>query len=278
MEYFLARHWQFQGDHSGNFALDNSGSRPVYWSRSSDPIVKVICKGSYSCRRGMRVHIPRGAQPEQQSDGHMTIIDQATGHEYDFWRASTPQNGEMTVSAGSSIPIGSGIGTGLGGAGEAASLGLAGGLLRAPELMAGSVNHALATTVQCVQVKDVWPSPARGRGDQTCPDHGAAPHFGTLLQLDMNEAEITATHAPRWQRAVMRAMAQYGIYVVDTNGPGESELSLLEEDDQSFTSFGYPGELSTFVHSAGGSHSVAGVPIPVRKLRVIDPCVPRHTC
>jgi hypothetical protein len=276
--YILSNRWYFSSDDHGNFVTDSGGSRPVYWSRSSDPLVTVICRGGYSCQRGIKVRIPLGAQPQNRSDGHMAVIDQAHRLEYDFWRASTPSNGEMTVSAASRIPIGGGSATGLGGRGEAARLGLLGGLLRAPELAAGRIDHALAITAPCVQRSDVWPAPARGRGDHVCARNGPGPHLGSLLQLNMSDAAIAATHAPPWQAAIMRAMAHYGMYVVDTNGRGNREMSLIQEDDKSFTSFGYPGQMSSFIRSIGGRSSVAGVPIDQSRLRVIDPCVPRGTC
>jgi hypothetical protein len=279
LDYMRSHHWSFEGDGSGNFVLDGKGSRPVYWSRSGDPLVKVICGESHSCPHRLRISIPAGAQPENQWDGHMTVVDQTHGVEYDFWRASVPKSGEMTVSAESGVPIGANRGTGLGGKAEAADLGLLGGLIRARELAAGRIEHALAITAECVQSHDVWPSPARGRGDLVCPQSGRGPHFGSLLQLNMSDAEIAATGAPSWQQAIMRAMARYGIYVVDTNGGlGDRQMSLLAEDDQSFTSFGYPGEMSGFVKSPGGANQLVGVPIDVSKLRVIAPCVPRRTC
>jgi hypothetical protein len=206
----------------------------------------------------------------------MTVVDQVSAREYDFWRASTPRLGVMTASAASSIPLGGGAGTGLGGGAEAAHLGLLGGLIRAPELASGRIEHALSITANCVQSHDVWPSPASGRGDAVCPSGGAGPHLGSHLQLDMSAREIAATRAPLWQRAIMTAMARYGMYVVDTNGPNNLEMSLLAEDDQSFTSFGYVGLMDRFVASAGGSSRLVGVPIDVSRLRVLAPCGPQH--
>jgi hypothetical protein len=55
-------------------------------------------------------------------------------------------------------------------------------------------------------------------------------------------------------------------------------MGLFNEADQSFTSFGYPAEMSRFVKAAGGSTELVGVPIDTAKLRVIAPCVPRKTC
>jgi hypothetical protein len=131
-------------------------------------------------------------------------------------------------------------------------------------------------TAPCVQVHDVWPAPAWARGDAICRAGEMGPHFGSLLQLHMSDAEITATRAPAWQRAIMTAMAHYGVYVVDTGGTDSGEISLLKEEDQSFTSFGFPAQMKQFVASLG-SHTV-GVPVELSKFRVIAPCVPRRTC
>jgi hypothetical protein len=280
IRYMTKRHWAFESnERGGNFTWDNRGSRPVYWPKSSDPLVKVTCRGGAPCQPGMQLHIPAGARPEEQSDAHMTIVEQKAGLEYDFWRATKPANGQMTVSAGNSIPIGAGSGTGLGGYASASYLGLLGGTVRASELAAGKIEHALTTTVQCVQSQDVWPSPASGTGDSICRRHRAGPHLSNLLQLNMSEAEIAATGAPPWQRTIMQAMAHYGVYVVDTNGSHETAMRIFAEDDLSFTSFGYPGQMNEFVRSAGGVNGMlTGVHIDVSKLRVIAPCVPERTC
>jgi hypothetical protein len=276
--YLSSEHWTFASGRHGAFAIEANGSRPVYWARSSDPLVKVICRGDGSCDPGLRLHIPAGARPQDEFDGHMTVVDQPARREFDFWRAGTPERGQITVSAASSIPIGPASGSGRNGSGEAAHLGLMGGLLRAAELKAGVIEHALAMAVPCEQPNDVWPAPARARGDQGCSGHGAGPHLGSLVQLNMSEAQIAASGAPAWQRAIMRAMARYGIYVVDSNSPGNLEMSLIKENDLSFTSFGFPGPMASLVKPIGGGGSLVGVPIDVSKLRVIAPCVPRRTC
>jgi hypothetical protein len=275
IRYMTGHGWRFEHDEAGDFTWDAGGSRPVYWSTSSDPIITVTCRTG--CIQGMRLHIPAQATPEAGSDAHMTVVDQERGREYDFWQATKPSNGQMTVSAGKSIPIGNETGTGLGGDAEAADLGLLGGIIRAPELAAGKIEHALVTTVKCVQEADVWPSPATGKGDAICPNAGLGPRFASLLQLHMSEAEIAATNAPAWQQTIMRAMAHYGVYVVDTQN--SSSMFVLAEDDLSFTSFGYPGEMSEFVRAQGSTSGLlVGVPIETKKLRVIDPCVPQGTC
>ncbi len=282
VSYMVAQRWSFTSGRSGAFLYSANGTRPVYWARGGDPVVRVVCRPGGFCQRGLRLHFPAGAKPQNGSDGHVTVVDQAEGREFDFWRASAPRAGVILAGGASSIPIGAASGSGIGGKGEAAQLGLLGGLIRASELASGRIEHALATTVQCVQWRDVWPSPANGHGDSIC--RAPVPHFGSLLQLDMSEAEIAATHAPAWEQAIMRAMARYGIYVVDTSGISEPLMSLLEEDDRSFTSFGYPPQMAQLVRSAPGAHTsggsavLLGVPIEVSKLRVIDPCVAQHRC
>ena len=273
--YVLGHKWSFDGP-GGRLAIDADGSRPVYWPRRGDPLVRVRCLEEHSCRHVGSVHIPKGALPENQTDGHMTIVEQASRREYDFWQASIPRSGVLTTSAASSIPIGANAGSGLEGDAEAAHLGLLGGLIRAPELVAGRIEHALAMTAPCVQARDVWPAPSWGRGDAICGARGAGPHLGSLLQLNMSEEEIAATGAAPWQRAIMTAMARYGVYVVDTGGSSTGTIGFLKEEDQSFTSFGHRGQMQQFVSSLG-SHAV-GVPMDLSKLRVVAPCVPRHAC
>ena len=280
VKYIRGHGWTFEGNAEKDFTWDDGGSRPVYWPTSTDPLIKVKCRENGNpCLKGMEARIPAAARPQEESDGHMTVVEQTTGREYDFWQATKPEKGEMFISGGNWIPIGNNSGTGLGGFGEAAYLGLLGGIVRAQELSAGKIEHALVTTVKCVQQHDVWPAPESKIGDAICPLEKPGPHFGTLLQLSMTDAEIAASGAPSWQQTIMKAMARYGVYVVDTGGRREKQMRLLTEDDVSFTSFGYAGKMAEFVKSQGGTNGeLVGVPINLSKLRVIDPCVPRKTC
>lgn len=276
VSYMLSHHWAFEGSH-GRLGIDAGGSRPVYWARPSDPLVRIRCRVRVSCRHVSTLRIPANAQPQDASDGHMTVVEQASGWEYDFWQAGRVRHGAMTTSAASRVRIGANAGTGLEGDAEAADLGLLGGLVRAPELAAGRIEHALAMSAPCVQLHDVWPSPAYGLGDGVCRAHGAGPHLGSLLQLDMSDSEIAASGAPAWQRTLMTAMAHYGLYVVDTGSAASGEIFLLSEDDRSYTSFGYPGQMQAYVASLGGG-TIVGSAISLAKFRVISPCVPRRSC
>jgi hypothetical protein len=65
-------------------------------------------------------------------------------------------------------------------------------------------------------------------------------------------------------------------------------MELIKESDVSFTSFGYPAQMSQFVRAAAtagkqagpdqGARELVGIPIDPSRLRVIAPCVPRKRC
>lgn len=301
LHHMLHFGYRFEADR-GNYIFQTPGRTPVYWSRASDPVVTVHCTGYWgpnTCQGangisidGLQIHLPSGAQPEHQWDGHMIVVDQAAGTEYDFERASWTGSSDLTVWSGSEIPISGRTATGLGGEATAANLGLLGGIVRAGELRAGVINHALAVSVPCT-TGYVWPAtgpwgePCRKIGQSDPSLRSSAPQMGTLLQLHMTDREIAAIGAPPWQQAIMTAMAHYGMYVNDTNGGSDnSTLELEKEGDESFTSFGMAPRMANLVHQLGGVYYpsgtgqwvVGGVPIDVSRLRVIDPCVAQGGC
>lgn len=293
--HMLRYGYHFSGDSHG-FTLQSQGSRPVYWSSPSDPVVTVDCTaywGPNTCQgangydiNGIQIPIPAGAQPEQQWDGHMIVVDQADNAEYDFERASWTGPNQLTVWSGSEIPISGPGATGLGGNADAGSFGLLGGVIRPEELEADSINHALAISVPCTSGY-VWP--AQGPWGMGCgsigQDGSATLQMGDLLQLNMTPGQIAASGAPAWQQAIMRAMARYGMYINDTNGGADNQgLELDTQDDESFTSLGEPPQMADAVQALGGSEvgsgdwMVDGVAINPAKLRVVAACVQQGTC
>ena len=294
VEHMLRYSYEF-GYKSHRFQLGSRGTRAVYWSSSNDPLVTIHCTyhwGPGTCQGangfvvdGIRIHIPAGAQPEQQWDGHMTIVDQANNAEYDFERASWTGPDQISVWSGSELPVSGAGATGLGGNADAGSFGLLGGIIRPEELQAGSINHALAISVPCTDGY-VWP--AMGPWGAPCSSieqAGDGPHVGSLLQLSMSPAQIASSGYPRWQKAIVTAMSRYGMYINDTNGSGMNRALELElEDDVSFVSLGQPPLMANMFRALGGTHQgpgyvvLDGVEIPISKLRVVDPCVQHATC
>jgi hypothetical protein len=288
----------FEGG-SGQFAFTSDDGRDgVYYSRSSDPVVTIHCTyywGPGTCSGqskvnidGQNIHVPAGAMPQDNgSDQHMTVVDQANQVEYDFEHATwSADHKTLTVWSGAEIPAGPDQGTGLGGGGTAAGFSTLAGLITAPELASGTINHALAINLPCTNGV-VYPAeqangfPCSKEQGQTNP--GSAAPLGTLLQLNMTDSQIASSGAPAWEQTIMTAMAHYGMYVNDTDGIGNIELEA--ESDVSYTSLGGPSLLNNFIKAKGGSYYaplkrwiLSGRGIPVNRLRVVNTCFAQGTC
>jgi hypothetical protein len=267
---------------------------PTYYSRRSDPRYRIHCI-VYACPKveGRRVRIPARARPAGGRDGHMTVVDQAGRWEYDFWQVRTKplpgRGGTIVISSGGRTRIGTPDANGLGSQASAAAWGLLGGLIRAPELAAGRIDHALLFATRCDNGRYVYPAGGLGRACAALGQANAnAPPMGARFQLDMSEPEIDALRVPAWKKAILRALARYGMYLGDTGGG-----FLAFESGSTYTSFGYrdpmeafaqghvkEGDISTWVSSGGKRRYALDVRsgVPWNRLRVINPCVSRRSC
>jgi cell division septation protein DedD len=291
-----ANNVNFEG--GGPFAFTSDDGRDgIYYSRTTDPVVTIHCTyywGPGTCTGankvnidGQQIRIPAGAMPQDNgTDMHMTVFDQADNLEYDFEHATWSSDRKtLNVWAGAEIVAGPDLGTGLGAGGTAAGTATPAGLITAPELASGTINHALAINLPCTN-GSVYPAGgpyglacSQMQGENTA---GAAP-LGTLLQLNMTDAQIAASGAPAWEKTIMTAMAHYGMYVNDTDGMNEIELEA--ESDISYTSLGGQPLMANFISQQGGWYYsplnrwiMEGPGIPIGKLRVVDPCWAQSLC
>jgi hypothetical protein len=286
--------WSIDGTNSVfDFDPDALGTRPVFYATSSDPVMTVHCKndaGVGSCTGangvntgGVKINVPAGAVPFANADAHMTVIETATGKEYDFWDTSVSGS---TIDAGTGAEL-SMSGDGRGSQGDNGQFALAAGLVRPSELAAGQINHALVVTVPCVNAKGpkgvAWPaeygygSPC-GEGWNESPV--GAPQMGQLLRLNMTAAQIQASRAPAWQKTIMTAFATYGAYIEDTDGNQAAGIDILTQGGSSWTDLGQPDPWLTVTRQFGSSNGdlVSSVPIPVSDLQVVKPCYPEGSC
>ena len=142
--------------------------------------------------------------------------------------------------------------------------------------------------VDCTNATTVYPA-AKGPG-RTCSSIGKsntnAPAMGQHLFLDMTEAEIGSLRVPDWQKAILRAMADYGLFVGDTGGG-----SLKTVSGSSYTSFGHADPWVALGQQLGvhtwksSSDGLRKYLFDLRetvdwksKLKVLDPCVSRGSC
>jgi hypothetical protein len=254
---------------------------PTYYSQPGDPTYTVHC-AKYACTiEGQSAPIPTRARPAGGGDAHMTVVDQATGWEWDFWQVQARRDtgGTLTVSDGGRTSI---TGDGLGSDANGGQWGLLAGIIRAQEIEAGHIDHALLMTVGCVRRGHVYPA----EGDSAmCADQTDAPRTGDRFQLAMSEAEIDALAVPAWKKTILRALATYGAYVGDTGG--NEAFTFQFESGSTYTSFGGTDPLAAFAaQQTAGVTSwkgrwyfdlAPGVDWAGR-LRVIDPCDTQGVC
>jgi len=247
----------------------------------ADPIFTIHCTKPWgTCAvEGQQIHIPDAARAAGADDGHLTVIDQLSGTEYDFWQviAKPAGGGVLQVSWGGSTSIN---GDGLGSDATAARFGTAGGLLREEELAAGHINHALFIAVNCDSGSWVYPAT---KGGSPCSDPTNAPPEGTRFQLAMSDAQIDALNVPAWKKTILTAMAHYGLIVGDTGGSWQ----IQSESGVQYTSMAQPDKWVGFAKKVGAPYyspdndyvlNLASGVDWAKYLRVVDPCVSRGTC
>ncbi|MBX5443023.1 MAG: hypothetical protein IRZ32_16035 [Solirubrobacteraceae bacterium] len=229
---------------------------PIYYATASDPLM-TIQAGSYALT-GRQIRVPANAIAAGGGDGHMSIV-QPDGWAYELWQVSRSGSTLKASTAYRQRYDGAGVVTPedvkrdptIGGA-TAPYFGLHAGIIRASELAAGRIDHALFVTIPAgsrdtsfgfgVQAPGasgrggsgsfVWPA---FKGDAAAD--GVRPPMGTRFWLDMTDQEIAQSGAPAWEQAIARAVANYGAYFGDTGGDG---FAFQAESSVMYTSYGKP--------------------------------------
>ncbi len=245
---------------AGHSTTNDDYFHPLYYSRAGDPLFTVKCAVAASgCKvNGDQVRIPDAARAAGGGDGHLAVIDQATGWEYDFWqvRSKPAGGGTLTVSHGGKTRI---DGDGLGSNATAAWFGLAAGIIRGPEMQAGTIDHALFAAIKCTAGVSVYPAQP-GTTANRCSDFGLsntnAPPLGARLQLAMSDAEINALAIPEYRKIILRALARYGLIVGDTNG-GNAAWGIQVESGAATPASETPTPSSRSPRTQASHHSTA---------------------
>jgi hypothetical protein len=305
---------------------DRGYSYPTYDSYATDPLVTVSCATpSWGCPNAQtadsslepgevklpngQVHVPAAFWPEGPSagngapmgDNHNAVVDHSFDPPLvcDFYQQWAPSSSSgylfaagdtLKVTNGSCNPMTvTGVPRGVANHGHISFPGIS---LRASEVVAGHVGHALGIGVNCANSPTVFPS--EGVSDETCP--GAGPHYGDHLWIDLSDDEIDALVGPDDAvKTVYKALHDYGGYVVDT-GFGSSTVGSFvhSQDDVSTVALGKPGPWAQFfaseavpVSSDGRfywylSNSSWGGTLGAAwwqaHLKTLDPCVAQGNC
>jgi hypothetical protein len=242
----------------GNLATATNSTtdygHPTFYAQPNDATYTLHATGNWSQSiQGLQIQIPSDAAPADGADGHMTVIE-PDGWEYDFWQVQSMSNGVLTFTAGGRTMI---TGNGLGSNATAAGFGNLAGIIRAPELAAGNIDHALFIVLKCTSDNNsfgygtvdspgdtsngsyLYPADA---GGSVCPAGESSVPLGTRFWLDMTDSQIQALNLPSYQTTILTALATYGGYVGDTGGPG---FAFEFESSMTYTQLGLPDPLRT---------------------------------
>ena len=281
--------WGLPGTLTAGAAGSSSDyGHPTYYAQPDDPTYTLRSTYTSPAIDGRRIPVPSDAQPAGGGDGHMTIVT-PDGWEYDLWQAEPKPagGGTLTFSLGGRTRI---DGSGLNSAATASNFGNLAGVIRAQELAAGRIDHALFVVLKCTsgdtsfgygtdpgpydQAAFVYPA-SHGGGSCSSADNASTPPMGARLQLAMSDAQIDALAVPDWKQTILKALAHYGGYVGDTGGPG---FGLMFESSTMYTVFGETDPLVAFAQRNGISprgnlypFDMAGGVDWARYLRVLTP-------
>jgi hypothetical protein len=193
----------------------NSWTFPVYAAAPSTPRVTVGLTASWRGADFLRgVPMPANALADPADDHSLTVVDPASGCEYDFWGAVRKADGSWSASWANATSISSDGIYGGGWAARASGFANGAGLIRPEELASGVIPHALAFSFPFTKSGGpVWPATSSD-GHSSVP--GAIPE-GAHLQLDPR-LDLDSLGLTTWQKTIARALQTYGMYLSDGGG------------------------------------------------------------
>ena len=258
-----------------DWSLGGDYDHPTYVASSSDPIVNVTCT-TYCGVASASIHIPSAARAagyfaqSSSLDGHMAIIE-PDGTEYDMYHALS-YSGQASVSVGGLYKT-SVLGSGqMPGGGATSGAALAAGIIRADELARGVIPHALFASTNCVSGSYVYPGGAQA---YACAS-GVGPPLGARLQLTLTDSQINALGLPVWEAAILHAMHDYGVYILDTQGgssPGGLYFRFESQTQYAAYSKAYP--YASMSLNIGGFDSALNW---AQSFRIVAGCYAQETC
>jgi hypothetical protein len=283
---YMTTRWpsQFAPEEISNAPSQDAPSlwdHPLYWATRSDPRYTIDdtwypCRSPTSTACPRTVRIPNGAYHALASDGHLAVVQPDGRTEVDFWQV---QNRNPISGGGTLIVHGYGAlqidGSGCCSGATAAHQGLEAGQIRAQELQAGAIHHALSVSVPCTSRAYIYPALGLA-GPCPAAAAGAAPANGQRLQLDMTESRIARMAVSTPVKLILDAMLHYGLIVTDTGG---SAVALQWEPALDYVSFGYSNPAMIYLASQGFSDPARiAITLPWTDFQVVNVCYTKGTC
>jgi len=242
-------------------------SIPLYWAASGTTSYPVKASNGGLGWGGNDVTadmpIPVGATPDPQSDHHMLVINADRTEEWGCWNMSYSSSASPNWQAGFCATADL-TGTGvrppsptspwyLAYGARACGFPLVAGLIRAEEIQAGRIDHALVLAYPGILKTNFTPPASTPSGSGV--GSGGIP-CGGRFQYDPS-VDVTTLGLSRAGQIIVRALQEYGAYVGDYSGA----LSLYAENSAEAQAYWGSGVL--------GSYELQGK-IDLTKFRVIE--------
>ncbi len=179
-------------------------------AKSTDPMAKLV-----GARNGQtwNIRIPTSTKPTGGSDGHVTIIAADGVTAYDAYKLKKVSNTHYTAALVVITDLrSSGLVSGV----RAAGVPAVAGLIRAHELSAAKIPHALAVAIPGSMLKKghIWPA---NRQDTNASTYTGQVPMGSLLAIP-GSVDVNKLGLSREGMALAKALQNYGAYVVDRSG------------------------------------------------------------
>ena len=253
----------------GDWSIGGDYNHPAYLASASDHLVAVTCT-TYCGVGSATFAIPLQARAAGGGDAHMAVIE-PDGTEWDMYQAGgyAGQTAFSVAALYKTSILGSGA---VPGGGVTSGAALVAGTIRSDELARGVVPHALFASTNCVSGSYVYPGSAQA---QVCSS-GTGPPVGARLQLTLTDAQINALGLPAWEAAILHAMHDYGVYILDTSGgssPGSLYLRFESQTQYAAFNAAYP--------YASMGLNIAGFDTALnwgQSFRIVSSCYAQETC
>jgi hypothetical protein len=251
MVSWLLSHVQSGSRMPGSVEPQRGGGSPTVYASNSDPLVELVATKpwGHNVLQNRMIRVPAAARaggPPPPADAHLQIVlapadAKVPGETADLWQAEPAKEGKLRFGWGGAGNI---AGTQQGGGATASNIGLAAGKVRAPELKAGTVPHALCVAVPQTKASFVYPASASdGHSSEA-----AAPAMGQRFYLAYSDAEIETLPVAPWKKAVLKGLSHFGFFVCDS---GNDTLGFEFESSVMYTAFGQPEWFSTIGREQG---------------------------
>jgi hypothetical protein len=267
-ELVAAFNHQWQTNYGTVGINTNAYSIPVYTVPVDQPTVDVATEDGCTVDSRFEaqmaaVPIPDGARPANGTDHSMAIWQPGTDTAWELWQAERTATGGWTACWGGRIEhVSTSSGVFPWPYGVAASgLSYLGGTIKASELKAGAIKHAISVNV--VHTKADTQVPPANRNDGNSDAEDAIPE-GTRFRLDPT-IDVTKLGLGPSGVVIARALQRYGMIVTDTSGA----VVLIAEDGQAYVAAGEANPFEALFAPQDPSQVLSWV--PWGRLQVVAP-------